>query len=371
MLRYLTAGESHGKALVGILDGLPRGLTLNIDIINHELYLRQTSYGRGNRKIVENDTIEILAGVRGMVTTGNPVAFVINNVDHWQSILDPIDGDNTARSINRPRPGHADMPGMHKYGINDARDVSERASARDTATRCAIGSICNQLLQSIGINLYAAILEIGKVKVDVDIHQLKKYNHTDIYGIFDKDTSTQIKREIDNVRLSRDTVGGKIALVANGVPIGLGSYTQHDLKLDCIIAASLISLQTVKSVEFGIGNRVVDVYGSQMQDAMYYDEFGNIRHKSNNAGGITGGMSNGNDIVVQCSLKPIPTVLKGIPTVDLSTKTNEISMYERSDICHVPAALIVAKNILAFVLTRELLNHTGAVTMQQLADRLK
>ena len=372
MLRYLTAGESHGKALLAILDGIPRGLYLDIDAINHELKIRQTTYGRGARSRIESDEIEFLSGVRGGFTTGNPISFIIKNKDFWESSLDSIVGDFESKKVHRPRPGHADYAGAIKYGTNDARDVLERASARDTATRCAIGVICSEMLKKVGINLYASVLQIGKIWTNLDISRMKTKPHiADMYGVYDIAMADKFKAEIDYVKSIKDTVGGTIAVVATGMPVGIGSYTNFDQKLDAKIAHNLASLQTVKSVEFGAGVSSSSMYGSEFQDQIYYDENGEIQHSSNNAGGITGGMTNGQDIIVKCTLKPIPTVLKGLNTIDLSTHTNEQNIYERSDICHVPAACIVAKNILAYTLAEAVLSHTGAVTMEQLIERMQ
>ena len=371
MLRYLTAGESHGKALVAIVDGLPRGLQIDVQAINEELKIRQTTYGRGGRSKLESDEIEFLSGLRGGTTTGNPLSFLIHNKDYWHSALNCTSGDANLKAAYRPRPGHADYAGAIKYGTIDARDVIERASARDTATRCAIGNICAQLLNHVGVQLYGVVLQIGDVKWDMNLDLVKQsLDNWDIYGVYDSEFANRIKLEIDSTKRQKDSVGGKIALIASGMPVGSGNFTSWDAKLDAKIASSLASLQTVKSVEFGLGTLVAGLKGSKMQDCLQYDDFGNILHTSNNAGGITGGMTNGNDILVQCSLKPIPTILKGLDTVDLKTETNELNLYERSDICHVPAAAIVAKNILAFTLAQELISQTGAVTLKQLLDRV-
>ncbi|MCL1945098.1 MAG: chorismate synthase [Firmicutes bacterium] len=366
----MSAGESHGEALVAIIDGFPRGLRVNIDDINRELYIRQTTYGRGERSKIEQDKVHFVSGLRGGVTTGNPISFLIPNKDYWKDSLDCCDGDIRLKSVYRPRPGHADFAGVQKYGISDARDILERASARDTATRCVVGSICCQLLAQVGILLYGIILQIGNAKIDIDFGNLDTSKSTDIYGINDSNFATRVVQEIDSAKKNKDTVGGKIAIIAKGMPIGVGSYTSYDTKLTYHISAALASLQTVKSVEFGDISNLIGSRGSNFQDCIYYDDFGDIRHASNNAGGITGGVSNGQDIIVRCGLKPIPTILKGMQTIDFATMTNEKNIYQRSDICHVPAACLVAKNILAFVLAQQLISHTGAVTVEQFSERL-
>ncbi|MDR3021961.1 MAG: chorismate synthase [Clostridiales bacterium] len=366
-LRYLTAGESHGKALVAIIDGFPSGLKIDIEKLNTELQARQTTFGRGKRSEIECDTIQFLSGLRGTVTTGNPISFLIFNQDAWAE-LDCIKGDNNAKPIHRPRPGHADYAGCVKFDTIDARNISERASARETATRCAVGIICNQLLDRLGIKVYGAVKQIGKVSTTIDIKNIEQLSKksTKILGCYSYVDSRLMVNQIDLAMQNNDSIGGKIVLIAKGMPAGIGSYTQYDKKLSVAICAQLTSLQTVKSVEFGMGDAVSYNFGSQVHDEILYDKSGEIVHKTNHAGGITGGMTNGNDIVVSCALKPIPTILKGMNTVNFATKTNQKNTYERSDICHVPAACVVAKNLLAFTLLQALIDHTGADTVEQI-----
>jgi len=327
-MRYLTAGESHGKALVGILEGMPSHIKISLDKINEQLARRQQGYGRGGRMAIERDTAEILSGVRGGVTLGSPIAIMIVNRDYanWQEVMCPVSGDWSKRQLTAVRPGHADLSGCIKYGFDDARNVLERASARETAMRVAIGAICRQYLEQKGIEVTSRIVTIGGVGGD-----------------------TKIKAAIDKAKADGDTLGGICEVVIKGVPVGLGSHVHYDRKLDALMAMHLMSIQSVKAVEVGLGVESARLRGSQVHDEIVLGN-SEYKRKSNNAGGIEGGMSNGEDIVVRVSFKPIPTLMKGLDTVDIKTGKAVKAAPERSDVCAVEAGAVVAENVAAFVI---------------------
>jgi len=332
-MRYLTAGESHGKALVGILEGMPAHVKISIDKINEQLTRRQQGYGRGGRMAIENDTAEILSGIRGGITLGSPIAVIINNrdYDNWRGIMCPVTGDWNKKPLTAVRPGHADLPGCIKYGFDDARNVLERASARETAMRVAIGAICRQYLEQYRIEVKSRIVSIGGVSGD-----------------------DEIKAAIDKAKTEGDTLGGIVEVVIKGAPIGLGSHVHYDRKLDAVMAMHLMSIQSVKAVEVGLGAESAVKKGSEVHDEIENRgqriEDREFKRKSNNAGGIEGGMSNGEDIVIRVSFKPIPTLMKGLDTVDIKTGEQTKAAPERSDICAVEAGAVVAENAAAFVI---------------------
>ena len=333
MIRYLTAGESHGKALVGILEGIPPHVSVSVDKINQDLLRRQGGKGRGGRMKIESDTVEILSGVRGGVTMGSPIALLIRNrdYDNWAGVMCPKDGDRSQRALTKVRPGHADLPGCIKHGFVDARYVLERASARETAMRVAIGSICKQYLESKGIVVISRVLSIGGATDDKDIEDA-----------------------INKAKSAGDTLGGRVEITVRGVPVGLGSYTHYDHKLDAKLAFDLMSIQSVKAVEIGAGVKAADLSGSQMHDEIFLGKKGTYERRTNRAGGIEGGMSNGEDIVVTVSLKPIPTLMKGLDTVDIVTKRAAKAEPERSDTCAVEAAAVVAECVAAATIASEI-----------------
>jgi len=337
-MRYLTAGESHGKALVGILEGMPAHIRISIDKINEQLARRQQGYGRGGRMSIESDAAEILSGVRGGITLGSPIAIIINNRDYenWSEVMCPVSGDWSKRPLTAVRPGHADLAGCVKYGFDDARNVLERASARETAMRVAVGAVCRQYLEQKGVEITSRVISIGGVS-----------------------GNSGIKAAIDKAKADGDTLGGIAEVLIKGVPVGLGSYVHYDRKLDAAIAMHLMSIQSVKAVEIGLGVESAACKGSEVHDEMenkeQRPEIRKIRRKSNNAGGIEGGMSNGEDIVIRVSFKPIPTLMKGIDTVDIRTGKAVKAASERSDVCAAEAGSVVAENVAAFVVADEFL----------------
>ena len=387
MLRFLTAGESHGKGLVTIIDNFPAGVKIDEEFINEKLKLRQSGYGRGARQKIETDKIEFLSGVRGGLTTGSPISFFIKNKDYenWRDRMDAFKTIPEESKIHTPRPGHADFAGSIKFGLDDIRNVLERSSARETASRVAVGAICQIFLKNFGIEFASAVLSIGGVGVEAaeilaDTHAAKKKGselnsdpffsetaETDRFSIdiFDPTIRRNIENSelrmpyleieertkvyIDKMKAEGDTVGGLITAQIKGVPVGLGSFTQWDEKLDAHIAMSVMSIQAIKSVEIGAGVKSAYLKGSECHDSIYCSSSSGFYRKTDNAGGIEGGMSNGEIISVTCAMKPIPTLMKPyLDTVDLNTCEAKKAFLERSDVCAVPAASIVVESAVAF-----------------------
>ena len=392
MLRFLTAGESHGKGLVTIIDNFPAGVKIDEEFINEKLKLRQSGYGRGARQKIETDKIEFLSGVRGGFTTGSPISFFIKNKDYdnWRDRMDAYNPVPEESKIHTPRPGHADFAGSIKFGLDDIRNVLERSSARETASRVAVGAICQIFLKNFGIEFASAVLNIGEVG-EKNVSELSlrakrsnlepkgveltskgsefKSYHFDL-NLFDHSIRQNIenselrmpypeleektKAYIDKMKAEGDTVGGLITAQVKGVPVGLGSFTQWDEKLDAHISMSVMSIQAIKSVEIGAGVKSAYLKGSECHDSIYCGNSNNgaapgFFRKTDNAGGIEGGMSNGEIISVTCAMKPIPTLMKPyLDTVDLNTCEPKKAFLERSDVCAVPAASIVVESALAF-----------------------
>ena len=323
MLRYLTAGESHGKALLAILEGMPAGLKVRKEKIDAELLHRQSGYGRGPRMKIEKDKAQIISGLHKGITMGSPIGLLIENKDF--SI-------EKSPKVTCPRPGHADLSGVLKYGFSDARDVLERASARETASRVGIGALCKIFLSEFKISISSQVISIGG-------------------ETFPENRKEKISEAIKE----KDTVGGIFEIIAKGVPCGLGSYVQADKRLDARLAAGIMSIPGIKAVEFGLGFGYADKFGSEVHDAIYYAKNRGYFRKTNNAGGIEGGISNGEDIVLRACMKPISTLLNPLDSVNISTKKPAKATVERSDICVVEAAGVVAESAVAFVLSDALL----------------
>ena len=384
MLRFLTAGESHGKGLVTIIDNFPAGVKIDGDFIDGKLALRQSGYGRGARQKIETDKIEFLSGVRGGYTTGSPISFFIKNKDYenWKERMDAYKPVPEETKIHIPRPGHADFAGSLKYGLDDIRNVLERSSARETASRVAVGAICRILLKNFGIEFASAVLSIGGVNPDTfffdtidlfDNEIVKNINNSELRMPY-PDLEGRAKALIDKMKTEGDTVGGLIVAQVKNLPIGLGSFAQWDEKLDGHIAMSLMSIQAIKSVEIGLGVKSAFIKGSEYQDSIYHnDNPGNkgkvkgFYRKTDNAGGIEGGMSNGGIISVRCAMKPIPTLMKPyLDTVDLKTGEAKKAFLERSDICAVPAASVVAEAALAFSICYFFLKKFGGDSLDEI-----
>lgn len=328
--RFLTSGESHGKCLNGIIDGIPAGFKIDLDFINEELKRRQGGWGRGDRMKIETDEVEIKSGVRHGKTTGAPICIEIKNKDweNWQTIMSVEENSeyNGEKSFTKPRPGHADYAGAIKYDQEDLRNILERSSARKTAIDVAIGAIAKQILKEFNITCSSEIISIGSETEEI-----------------------KIREKIEQTKLLGDTLGGKFEVRFKNLPIGLGSHVQWDRKLDGLISQAVMSIPAIKSVEIGLGAACADVLGSKMHDEIFIEKNEYIR-KTNNAGGIEGGMTNGEDLVIKASMKPIPTMLKPLSTIDFKNKTECEAHFERSDVCAVSACAVVTEAMVACVL---------------------
>jgi chorismate synthase len=372
MLRFATAGESHGQALVAWLSGLPAGLPVDLEFINRELHRRQLGFGRGGRQRIEKDQVDILAGVRHGQTIGAPIAIRLENRDwkNWEKALpvaaveDSEGAEDAQRHLTAPRPGHADLPGAQKYNFHDARYILERASARETAARVAAGSLGKLLLREFGVQVLSHTIAVGHVKLaraaSWDEIQAVCANLESPLRCVDATTEAAMKAEVDGVLRAGDSVGGIFEVVARGIPPGLGSHAQWDEKLDARLARAVMSIQAVKAVEIGTGVANSGSFGSEVQDEIVYDaarkEFG---RSSNRAGGLEGGITNGQDIVVRGYLKPISTLRRALQTADMKTKEVVKAAYERSDVCVVPAGGVVGEAMVAFELAGAFLEKFG------------
>ncbi len=374
MLRFLDAGESHGKKLVAIIDGFPSGLRIDIDFINKNLLLRQSGYGRGARQKIEKDTIEFLSGVRFFETIGSPITISLNNKDfeNWRSIMSYDAQYTNDKSVSSPRPGHADLTGYIKYNREDIRDVLERSSARETAIRVAVGSLCEYALLQLGVEMFSFVKSIGTVRLEkIDYDNKSIIGKIEQSPVFcpDEKTGDLMIAQIEQAKKNGDTVGGVVEVVAKNVVPGIGSYTQWDRKLDARISYALMSIQAVKGVEIGDGIENASKFGSQVHDEIFHNK--TYKRKTNRAGGVEGGMSNGENIVARAYMKPIPTLVKGLDSVNIKTKKAEKSAFERSDVCAVPALSVVAKAVVAFELFRAYIDKFGGDTMEEMIKRLK
>ncbi|MCL3862842.1 chorismate synthase [Actinotalea sp. K2] len=382
MLRWLTSGESHGPALVGILEGLPAGVEVTTDDVREKLARRRLGYGRGARMKFEQDEVRILAGLRHGVSQGGPMAIEIGNTE-WPKWVDVMSPDPVAperlqvdagtgdvrevarnRPLTRPRPGHADLVGMRKFGFADARPVLERASARETATRVALGAVAAAFLeQAVGIRLVSHVVAIGPVSVpdgvDLPTPQDAAALDADPVRCFHAESSAAMVAEIDDCHTAGDTVGGVVEVLAYDVPSGLGSYTHWDRRLDARLAAALLGIQAIKGAEVGDGFRTATRRGSQAHDEIERDEQGRIRRRTNRAGGVEGGMSNGEVLRVRAAMKPISTVPRALDTVDVVTGEVAQAIHQRSDVCAVPPAAVVAEAMVALVLAEAVLEKFG------------
>lgn len=367
MLRFLDAGETHGKCLAAIIEGLPSNLALDIEKINARLALRQGGYGRGGRMKIETDRVEILTGVRGGKTLGSPVTLLIRNRDfeNWKDTMG-TEESNGRRAVYVPRPGHADLTGALKYRHDDMRNVLERASARETAIRTAVGAVAQQLLSELGIETWSRTVRIGSVEDtslvrDDDVIERVAASELRMY---DGQATQEAKRLIDTAREAGESLGGVVEVVARGVVPGLGSYVQYDRKLDALLAGALMSVQAIKGVEIGLGFEAAERMGSQVHDSISYQ--GGFTRATNRAGGIEGGMSNGEPIVVRAAMKPIPTLYKPLGSVDLRDKKPVEASVERSDICAVPACGVVCEAVVAYELARAVSEKFGSDSMEEL-----
>ena len=360
MLRFLTAGESHGKALIGILEGMPSGLKIDVSLIDRELKRRQGGYGRGERMKIEEDHAKILSGLRHGLTIGSPISVTIDNKD---SSIDKLP------DLKNVRPGHADLPGVLKYGFKDARSVLERASARETAMRVAIGALCKTFLAELKIRILSHVVMIGGVESHTSslrFDEILKNLAKSKLNCADHASEKLMIEEIDNAKEKKDTLGGIFEVISEGVPAGLGSYVQYDRRLDARLASAIVSIPAVKAIEIGNAIGSTKKMGSKIHDEIFYSKGRGIYRKTNNAGGIEGGVSNGEDIIVRGYMKPISTLMKGLNTLDIATMEPAKAATERSDICAVPAAGIISEAMVAFVISNALLEKFGGDSISEI-----
>jgi chorismate synthase len=383
MLRFTTAGESHGPALVSILEGIPAGLPLLGADVDAELARRQQGYGRGRRMQIERDTVRFLSGVRAGETIGSPIAMLIENRDwkNWQEIMDPAphEGDPSPRkrAVTRPRPGHADLTGMLKYDRADARDILERASARETTARVAAGTICRVLLRTVGVAIGSHLVHLGGVDANVPHplpDDLNDAADRSSLRTLDAESEARMIERIDAARRAGDTLGGICEVACTGLPAGLGSHVSWDRKLDGRIGRAMLSIPAVKGVEIGLGFEAARLPGSEVHDEIEGDDSrsgtGRVRRRSNRAGGLEGGMTTGEPLMVRVAMKPISTLMRPLATVDVATGQAAAAVAERSDVTAVPAMGVIAEAMLAFVLAAALLEKFGGDSLGEVQRNL-
>jgi chorismate synthase len=374
MLRFLTAGESHGPELVATVEGAPAGFEIDLARINYDLARRQKGYGRGGRMAIERDEVRVVAGIRFGRTMGSPVTFIVENRDfkNWEKRMsvDP-DDRGEAKPVTRPRPGHADLAGVLKYNLDDIRDVLERASARETTARVAIGSFAKQFIDPFGISVLGYVVSIGateaKVPPEMSIDDLKRVTEESQVRVADPAAERAIIAAIDECKKAGDTLGGVVEVIASGLPVGLGSHVQWDRKLDGRIAHALMSLQAVKGVEFGMGFGAARVPGSELHDEIGYDrEERRFTRFSNNSGGTEGGMTTGEPLRVRVAFKPLSTLMRPLRSADIKTKADAVGAIERSDVCAIPAAAVIAENAVAFELANAFLEKFAGDSLEEI-----
>jgi len=375
MFRFETAGESHGECLVATLTGLPAGIPVSLDFINRQLWRRQQGFGRGGRMKIETDQVEIVAGVRHSKTIGSPIALIIQNKDwkNWTEVLpvEDIDGaEDKRKPVTRPRPGHADLAGSIKYNLAEARYILERASARETTARVAVGAFAKTLLAEFGIGVLSHVIGIGEVRMPrqaswEELIALSEKNEV-LLACVDPDTEKQMKEVVDCAYRTGDTVGGVFEVVAHNLPVGLGSHITWDSRLDGRLAQAIVSMQAVKGVEIGLAAEGAASFGSRVQDTIHYNrEERRFTRGSNRAGGLEGGMTNGQDVLVRGFLKPISTLRRPLESVDLVTREPALAAYERSDVCVVPAAAVIGEAMVSIVLAQAFLEKFGGDSLEE------
>jgi chorismate synthase len=373
MLRFETAGESHGECLVAILTGLPAGVPVSLDAINHELWRRQQGYGRGGRMKIETDRAQVVSGVRHSRTIGSPIAILLENKDwkNWTEALPVEDvdgGEDKKKPVTRPRPGHADLAGALKYNFHDARYILERASARETAARVAAGALAKALLSEFGIEILSHVIAVGPVRLDrlatwEEIRALSQKSEV-LLGCVDAGAEEKMKAVVDEAYRTGDTVGGVFEVVAHSVPPGLGSHITWDSRLDGRLAQAIVSMQAVKGVEIGFAAEGAANFGSAVQDTIGYAA-GKFTRGANRAGGLEGGITNGQDVLVRGLLKPISTLRRPLESVDLVTREPALAAYERSDVCVAPAAGVIGEAMVALVLAQAFLEKFGGDSLDE------
>jgi chorismate synthase len=374
MLRFETAGESHGECLVATLTGLPAGIPVSLQAINRELWRRQQGYGRGGRMKIETDRAEIVAGVRHSKTIGSPIAIVIRNED-WKNWTEALPVEDTAgadrhKPVTRPRPGHADLAGAIKYNFPDARYILERASARETAARVGVGALAKAFLAQFDIHVLSHVIAVGPVRLEraacwEELEALSRRDEA-LLGCVDAETERRMKEVVDEAYRTGDTVGGVFEVVARGVPPGLGSHVTWDSRLDGRLAQAIVSIQAVKGVEVGFAAEGAASFGSKVQDTIQYDRAGRrFTRGANRAGGLEGGITNGQDVLVRGMLKPISTLRRPLESVDLITREPALAAYERSDVCVVPAAGVIGEAMVSLVLAQAFLEKFGGDSLEE------
>jgi len=381
-MRYITAGESHGPQLTTIIEGVPAGLSLVADDINEELARRQKGYGRGRRMQIETDQVQILSGVRHGETLGSPIALVVENRDfaHWTKVMgaEPLteqEEKEMKRKVTKPRPGHADLNGAIKYGHRDMRNVLERSSARETTVRVAAGAVAKKVLAELGIKVAGHVIEIGGVQAKEvtysSIEELKSITEASPVRCLDEEAGNQMMKAIDDAKANGDSIGGIVEVIVEGMPIGVGSYVHYDRKLDAKLAAAIMSINAFKGVEIGIGFEAAHRPGSEVHDEILWNEEHGYTRRTNNAGGLEGGMTTGMPIVVRGVMKPIPTLYKPLQSVDIDTKEPFTASIERSDSCAVPAASVVAEAVVAWELATALIEQFGLDRMELIRENIE
>lgn len=375
-IRFLTAGESHGKALLGILEGIPAGFSLSSSDIDADLKRRQGGYGRGSRMKIESDRAEIISGVRFGKTIGSPISVLVENRDweNWKDIMNvetkdrKSENQNAKSAVTCPRPGHADLAGALKYGHKDIRNILERSSARETATRVALGAVAKRILSEYTVSIGSYVVQIGSVKAHGAQHTalsdekelLNLFREAEVSPVRcpDSDASKKMVKLIDRAIKGGNSLGGVFEVFISGLPVGLGSHTQWDRKLDGRLAQAVMSIQAIKGVEIGLGFEMARKFGSEVMDEILYEK-AEFSRKTNNAGGIEGGISNGMPVIIRAAMKPIPTLKKPLMSTDIVTKKKVQAAYERSDICAVPAAAVVAEAMAALIILDVFLGKFG------------
>ena len=372
--RFLTAGESHGEALTAVIDGVPAGLPLGEEDINADLARRQRGYGRGGRMKIERDQVHIVSGVRWGLTLGSPITLAIANRDweNWKATMSvaPAEPGTPPKEVTRPRPGHADLAGAMKYGHRDIRNVLERSSARETTARVAVAGVAKRLLAEFGITVLSHVIEIGGVRVpdtlDVPWEEIRRRAEASEVRCADPDTEAAMIAAIDHARGKGDTLGGVVEAVALGCPVGLGSYVQWDRRLDGRLAQAFCAIQAIKGCEFGLGFETARRPGSAVHDEILFDTASGFRRSSNHAGGLEGGVTNGQPVIVRAAMKPLSTLRTPLRSVDLATKEAVEAVVERSDVCAVPAAGVVGEAMMAIVLADAFLEKFGGDSIQEI-----
>ena len=370
-MKLTTAGESHGRALTAIIEGLPSNLTIEIDEIDYYLALRQSGYGRGARQKIESDRAVILSGVRNKLTLGSPLCLMVENKDYknWEEYMSPYGADVTARRLTRVRPGPADLTGLYKYDQTDARNILERASARETAVRVAAGTVARMFLRELGVEVAGYVRSVEGISDDKEysFEEIKAAKSSELF-MPDAALCERAKRRIDEIKEAKDTAGGIIELHVKGMKSGFGSCMAYSEKLDAHLAFAVMSVQAIKGVEIGLGFEAARRPGSRVHDEIYYKD-GAFFRKTNNAGGIEGGMSNGEEIVLRAAMKPIPTLMRGLDTVDFDTKEACRAATERSDVCSVAACDVILESVVCFALAQKILERLGGDNMREVKER--